>query len=82
MTACYWPNLPGVFKVSLTVHSLCLISHAFRGWVGEIIKTMSWMGQTLGEIGWGSELFCLSKTFPKQDQKKRVIFLSQIPKIP
>jgi len=77
MTACYWPNWSVVFKLSLTVHSLCLISHAFRGWVGEIINTMCWMWQTPGEIGCGSVLFFWSKNFPKEDKKKKVIFWSQ-----
>jgi len=77
MTACYWPNWPVVFKLSFTVHSLCLISHAFKGWVGEIINTIDWMWQTRGEIGCGSVFFFWSKKFPKEDKKKKVIFLSQ-----
>jgi hypothetical protein len=58
------------YKLSLTMRSLCLISHVFKGWVGEIINTLCWMSQTLGEIGGGSVLFFWSNKFPKEDKKK------------
>jgi len=84
MIASYWPNWPIVFKLSLIVHNLCLISHVFRGWVGEIINTMCSMWQT--NIGWNrvwvSAIFFVKK-IPKGRQEIKKWFLdSKFQKLP
>jgi len=71
MTASYWPNWPVVFKLCLTVHSLWLISHAFRGWVwGNSIHHVLDVTNTGWNRVWVSAIFCV-KLIPKGRQEKK-----------
>ncbi len=71
MTASYWPHWPVVFKLCLTVHSLWLISHAFRGWVwGNSIHHVLDVTNTGWNRVWVSAIFCV-KLIPNGRQEKK-----------